>query len=99
MLPTSVEVEPATSWSPVRRDSNLYPVRYLLVFISRLLQFLTLRFFGLVLDLVMYCRVLLYSVGIGPTACLHRYLLPIIAGTNTAFYLMVLFPIQLYEYH
>ena len=33
-------------------------------------QFLTLRFFGLVLDLVMYCRLLLYSVCIGPTACL-----------------------------
>ena len=49
--------------------------------------------------LVMYCRLLLYSVCIGPTACLHRYLLPIIAGTNTAFYLMVLLPIQLYEYH
>ena len=26
-------------------------------------------------------------------------LMPIIAGTNTAFYLMVLLPIQLYEYH
>ena len=46
----------------------------------------------------MYCRLLLYSVCIGPTACLHRYLLPIIAGTNTVFCLMVLLPIQLYEY-
>ena len=44
----------------------------------------------------MYCR-LLYSVCIGPTACLHRYLVPIIAGTNTAFYLMILLPIQLYD--
>ena len=52
-------------------------------------------FFGLVLDLVMYCRWLLYSVCIGPTACLHLYLLPIIAGTNTAFYLMVSLPILL----
>ena len=39
------------------------------------------------------------TVGIGPTACLHRYLQLIIAGTNTALYLMVLLPIQLYEYH
>ena len=37
----------------------------------------------------MYCRLLLYFVCIGPTACLHRYLLPITAGTNAAFYLMV----------
>ena len=73
--------------------------RYLPVFVSRLYEFLTLRFFGLVLDLVMYCQFLLYFVCTGPTACLHRYLLPIIAGTNTAFYLMVLLPIQLYEYH
>ena len=49
--------------------------------------------------LVIYCLLLLYSVCIGTTACLHRYLLPIIAGTNTAFYLMVLLPIQLYEYY
>ena len=51
------------------------------------------------LFLVMYCRLLLQSVSIGPTACLHRYLLPMIAGTNTAFYLMVLLPIQLYKYY
>ena len=47
----------------------------------------------------MYCRLLLYTVCIGPTAYLYRYLLPIKAGTNTAFYLMVLLPLQLYEYH
>ena len=68
-------------------------VRYLPVFVS------LLRFFGLVLDLVMYCQLLLYSVCIGPTACLHRNSLPIIAGANTASYLMVLLPIQLHEYH
>ena len=44
----------------------------------------------------MYCQLLLYSVCIGPTACLHRYLVPIIAGTNTAFYLMDLLPILAY---
>ena len=85
-------------------------VRFVLVWICRFplplgvwegLRFVIVALPGLFsyLFLVMYCRLLLYSVCIGPTACLHRYLMPIIAGTNTTFYLMVLLPVQLYEYH
>ena len=56
--------------------------------------FLFCFFFWTCIRLSYVLSVLLYSVCIGPTACLHRYLLPIIAGTNTAFYLMVLLPIR-----
>ena len=73
-------------------------VRYLPVFVPIYNNFLLYVSLD-VLDVVLYCRLLLYSVCIGPTTCLHRYLLPIIAGTNTAFCLMVLLPLQLYEYH
>ena len=73
-------------------------VRYLPVFVSLLYQFLTLRFFGRIR--------LSYVLSVVAILCMHRsyrlfasLIMPIIAGTNTAFYLMVLLPIQLYEYH
>ena len=73
-------------------------VRYLPVFVSRLL----ISYF----TFLWTCIRLSYVLSVVAILCMHRsyrlfasLLMPVIAGTNTAFYLMVLLPIQLYEYH
>ena len=64
-------------------DSNLYLIEGF-IFTGVRIPFITIAHFTFLwICISMYRRLLLYSVCIGPTACLHRYLLPIIAGTNT----------------
>ena len=58
---------------PLPTDTNLYLIKgYMFTGVRILLVRISyFSFFGLVLDLVTYCRLLLCSECIGPTACLH----------------------------
>ena len=86
---------------PLPHDSNSYLIEGF-IFTGIRIPFITISYF----TFLWTCIRLSYVLSVVAILCMHRsyrlfasLLMPIIAGTNTAFYLMILLPIQLYEYH